>query len=440
MKDHLEKRRPDVLCEHHNSKIAFEVQLSRLPARYIFKRHEFYQRNEIYLVWVLDNFNPKNATQTAKDIKYLNAHQNYFSFNDHATPVSFTVHFKEGLINERNEAYYQWNKQIISLSELKFDTQEYQVFYVSFADEERETQEEIKRSSIEKRAMRSWDAIDKVLIVPEIEKKIKPALEFLRTLYKTDKEYYIPLVDNEIENLDLKALKALNQKVFKSEDSDLFFTLLQGKGKPNFLRYLLSNNQFYKPLNTKKPEGQHLLEVILSHTKLLFRQRIIQLMFDNGYNLTGSDNDYITSCVIPNESRQERELRIIKIHAYNYLKQLHMIELYDKLEGAVMAMLTAKHNRIIGFGFRNFIEVANNAIHNYTDVWHYIERVLRHYKMWDVLIESDTNGTFREKLRAYREGNVDKSHEAEAILIRLFPVVFDPSTNTGEWFHLGLIE
>ncbi|PZQ94503.1 MAG: hypothetical protein DI539_30970, partial [Flavobacterium psychrophilum] len=293
---------------------------------------------------------------------------------------------------------------------------------------------------IEKRAMRSWDAIDKVLIVPEIEKKIKPALEFLRTLYITDKEYYIPLIDNEIENLDLKELKALNQKVFKTEDSDLFFKSLQGKGKSYFLRYLLSNNQFYKPLNTKNTEGQHLLEVILSHTKLLFRQRIIQLMFDNGYKLTGSDNDYITSCVIPNESRQERELRIIKIHAYSYLKQLPMIELYDKLEGAVMAMLTAKHNRIIGFGFKNFVEVANNAIHNYKDVWHYIERVLRHYKRWDVLIESDTNGTFREKLRTYQEENVEKDYEAEAILVRLFPIVFDPDTNTGEWFHLGLIE
>ncbi|HCZ35475.1 MAG TPA: hypothetical protein DHV26_06055 [Cytophagales bacterium] len=440
LKDHLEKRRPDVFCEYNDLKIAFEVQLSRLPAKYIFKRHEFYQRNEIYLVWVLDDFNPKNTNQTARDIKYLNAHQNYFSFNDHATPASFTAHFKEGLINHRNEAYYEWNKQTVSLSELKFDKKEYQVFYVSFADEERETQEEIYRSSAEKQVTRPWDVPENIIITPEMEKKIKPALKLLRTFFITDKENYIPFIDNEIENLDFKEFNALSQKVFKTEDSALFFRLVQGEGKPYFLKYLLSNNRFDKHLNTKNSEGQNLLEAVLSHPKLLFRQRIIQLMFANGYKLTGSDNNYITSCVIPHESRQEREMRIIKIHAYNYLKKLHMIEIYDKLEGAIMVMLTAKHNKIIGFGFKNFIEVANNAIHNYKNVWHYIERVLRHYKRWDVLIESDTKGTFREKLRAYQEGDAEKNYEAEAILIRLFPVVFAPSTNNSEWFHLGLIE
>lgn len=273
-----------------------------------------------------------------------------------------------------------------------------------------------------------------------MEKKIKPALELLRTFYTTDKENYIPFIDSEIENLDFNEFKALNQRVFKTEDSALFFRLLQGEGKPYFMKYLLSNNRFNKHLNTKNLEGQNLLEAVLSHPKLLFRQRIIQLMFANGYKLTGSDNNYITSCFIPHESQQEREMRIIKIHAYYYLKKLHMIELYDKLEGAIMTMLTAKHNKIIGFGFKNFIEVANNAIQYYKNVWHYIERVLRHYKRWDVLIESDTKGTFREKLRAYQEGDVEKYYEAEAILIRLFPVVFDPSSNSGEWFHLDLIE
>lgn len=440
LKDHREKRRPDVFCEYTNLKIAFEVQLSRLPAKYIFKRHEFYQRNEIYLVWVLDDFNPKNTNQTARDIKYLNAHQNYFSFNDHATPASFTVHFKEGLINHRHEAYYEWNKQTVSLSELKFDATEYQVFYVSFADEERETQEEIKRSADENKIIRPWDAPKEINIGPETEKKIKPALELLRTFYTTDKENYIPFIESELDNLDVDEFNVLNQKVFKTEDSALFFKLLEREGKPYFLKYLLSNNRFDKHLNTKDAEGQNLLEAVLTHPKLLFRQRIIQLMFANGYKLTGSDNNYIVSCVIPHESRQEREMRIIKIHAYNYLKKMHLLQLYDKLEGPIMTMLTAKHNKIIGFGFQNLVEVANNAVHNYKSVWHLIERVFRHYKRWDTLIENDTNGTFREKLRAYQEGNVEKNFDAEAVLIWLFPVVFSLSKNSGEWFHLGMIE
>ena len=131
-------------------------------------------------------------------------------------------------------------------------------------------------------------------------------------------------------------------------------------------------------------------------------------------------------------------MRIIKIHAYNYLKSLALIEVYDKLEGAIMVMLTAKHNRIIGFGFKSLIEVANNAVHNYKTVWHYIERVLRHYKRWDALIESDKNGTFREKLKAYQEANVKKFY-GDPILMKLFPAVFNPASNSNEWFELEMI-
>jgi len=419
LKDHLEKRRPDVFCEYNGLKIAFEIQLSRLPARYIFKRHEFYKRNKIYLMWVLDDFKPKESNQTERDIKYLNAHQNHFCFDDHVTPATFIVHFKEGLIDYKNKAYYKRRKESVFLHELNFDSEEFQIFYISLAEEERKTQEEINRSTI--------------------EEDIKPALKVLRDFYTTDKENYIPIVENEIAKLNSEAFNVLNQRVC-GEDSSLFFRLLQGEGKPYFFKYMLGAIRFNKNLNTRNSEKKNLLEAILSHPKFPFRGRIKQLMFAEGYKLSGSDNIYITSCVIANESRQEREMRIIKIHVYNYLKSLDLIELYDKMEGPIMVMLTARYNMIIGFGFKNFIEVANNAVHNYKNQWHYIERVLRHYKRLDALIENDKNGTFREKLKAYHNGATGETFSGERLLIKLFPAVFDPASSSTEWFHVGMIE
>ena len=420
LKDQREKRRPDVYCEFNSLKIAFEVQLSRLPAKYIFKRHDFYSRNEIYLMWVLDKFEPNGSTQTERDIKYLNAHQNYFCFDDYSNPQTIKVQFKTGLINSKNKAYYPWQAQSVSLQELQFDASEFQIYFISFADEKLKTEQQIGSELI--------------------QEKIEPAVILLREFYKTDKEAYIPYIENEIDNLDFEEFNSLNQRICGTDNSDLFYRLLVGAGKPHFFKYILESVRFNKNLNAKNSERKNLLEVVLSHPNLLFKTRIVQLMFAEGYKLSQSDKVYITSCVIPYESKQEREMRIIKIHAYNFLKSLDLIELYDKIEGTLMTILTAKHNRIIGFGFKNFIEVANNAIHNYKTTWTYIWQAFTYYKLWDELIQRDRKGTFQEKLLAHQSSNVEKYSNAERILIKLFPEVFNPSSIKIPWFHLEMIE
>lgn len=66
-----ERRKPDVYCKFLDVEIVFEIQLSKLPLWYILKGYNFYTENNIYLIWILDNFDIKNQGSFELDIKYL---------------------------------------------------------------------------------------------------------------------------------------------------------------------------------------------------------------------------------------------------------------------------------------------------------------------------------------------------------------------------------
>ena len=54
------KRKPDVYCKFQDKELVFEIQLSDLSLNYILNRYEFYRRNGIYLIWILDKFDIHN--------------------------------------------------------------------------------------------------------------------------------------------------------------------------------------------------------------------------------------------------------------------------------------------------------------------------------------------------------------------------------------------
>ena len=76
--DEEEKRKPDVYCVYDGKPLAFEVQLSSLTVGEIWRRNDFYKRNNIYLLWIQDELDPHNQRMLDKDIKYHNDYQNLF--------------------------------------------------------------------------------------------------------------------------------------------------------------------------------------------------------------------------------------------------------------------------------------------------------------------------------------------------------------------------
>jgi hypothetical protein len=70
--------------------------------------------------------------------------------------------------------------------------------------------------------------------------------------------------------------------------------------------------------------------------------------------------------------------------------------------------------------FKNFISMANNAIHSST--YHFIEQAFKYYKLWEEIVRSDQKKTFHTKHRAFRENkDISTSTEGYLVLKRLFP-------------------
>ncbi|HEV8511970.1 MAG TPA: DUF6035 family protein [Cyclobacteriaceae bacterium] len=411
VKDSLEKRRPDIFCNFQGKQIAFEIQVSPLPAKYIFKRHEFYLRNQIYLIWILDDFDVKGQTQTEKDIKYLNKHQNFFYFNDLSSTQTLVAQFKEGFVNSQNKMYFKWKHEFISLNDLHFDNKEYQVYY----------------RSLEKETQKAEGII--------AEKELPFLIKFLREFYRTDHERYIQLIDKELEDIDYKRFQAIDRKVV-GNTAEIFFKSLEGTGKRNFIIFLLKSVRFSKPLNTKNSSGMNLLEFALranfNYTPLLLR-----LFFSNGYELSDSDRVYLQSTILENETDAQREQRILKIYGYNVLRDFRLIEIYDRMEGPMLTLLSAKHRRIIGMGFTNFVSLANNAIQSYKTSWPYIEKGFKHYGIWESILSSDKKHSFQNKLSLISHEKIQASWLDEVLLIltRLFPDVFPSEKNPIPWLQ-----
>lgn len=411
-----EKRRPDICFEFEGKKIVFEIQISRLPGKYIFKRHEFYRKMGMYLIWILDDFDVHGQDQTAKDIKYLSYHQNYFFFADNLQKPSLVVQFKKGFNYQGRESRYKWNHEFVGLTDLKYDPIEFQSFYLSFRDEEKRLNDELLLSDL------------------------NDALKIFRRLYETDNTALYNRCDAIVfDELDHEQFNALNRRIGGVRDSGLFFRAIADV-KPYFLIYMLRTSIFENNLSTKNAAGSNLLEELLRQNQIFQWRRIVKLMFERGYELSSSDRVFLNTRLLPGESKLDREKRVVMIYAYNHLRLQHLTDHYERIEGAVLVILSAKFHKIIGQGFSNFLEVANNAVRSYR-CWTFIERAMKHYGILDSVIALDRKGTFASKRAAHIES--PSSIEESLMLAKLFPEVvgsLDKQWIDGEIFNVELVE
>jgi competence CoiA-like predicted nuclease len=255
LRDKKEKRRPDVFCSFNGIKIAFEIQLSKLPPKYIFKRHDFYKRNEIFLIWILDDFDTSGQSQTEKDIKYLNKHQNFFYFNDASPQHSLVAQYKKGHINHSlNKVYFKWTHDSVELKDLKFDEIDYQCYFVSYEQEQSE------------------------LEVKNFKEMHKDLLDNLREFYLKEDERLISKFHLDIEVLEFHDLTLFQKVIGLDGNYDLLLKAAKSS-KSYFLLYFLETSSLNIDLSKSGTESSTLLQNILLPAKMLFRWKIIHLIF-----------------------------------------------------------------------------------------------------------------------------------------------------------------
>ncbi len=125
------ERRPDVFCIYDGKKIAFEIQISELSHTYMLERYNFYKKQHIHLLWILDKFDFKNSKQFIKDITELNNYENIFRLNEISERLEFVCNYPEIYLDNIPEIKERIGERNVPFENLIFD-ENFQIYIYNY--------------------------------------------------------------------------------------------------------------------------------------------------------------------------------------------------------------------------------------------------------------------------------------------------------------------
>lgn len=416
-----DRRKPDVYCIYKGKELVFEIQLSDLSLSYILSRHNFYKDQGIYLIWILDSYDIRNQRTKEKDLKYLSDHQNFFKLDESVPEFKLICEYKSPFLTDDNFLICPWKKKSISLSQLEFDADIYQVYYFDYTGKLRAAEKnQRKRSGIiqfdqERRQIEQleFEAYSKVAgIISQIREIKKGGLQDYR------------FVKSELEKLDTLEVIVLNQTLALNQSDrykipPIIRWIDEAKvSDSQFLSFILESRQIEFEVNIKDNDGNTLFVKILKELDRGLNDILIKL-FLRGYLLKDGDRRILLGGAFGKICHKDSI-------AYNLCDRLDNRELvYDvfRYQNLLLIFESIDLGKIVGFQFGedNWLSFANNAIEYYPKHWMKIEQALKRGYVWEKIITSDKKGTFSRKLSVWIDKSPDQDDEALPVLWDLFP-------------------
>lgn len=421
-----EKRRPDVFFSYKGYQIAFEIQLSALPLKYILDRQNFYTKNSIYLIWILDDFNVHGQTQTERDIKYLYSHQNFFKLDERSEDIlQLLCDFKKPFLNTENELRHKWIQKPVTLEQLTFDPNTREAYY--FDLEKNTKSEEARQQKIAKEIKQRQKKEARKRELETAEAEVDDMLFFMRGLYKNDHLSF----EKELSRLvhfNEHQIQLLNKKLsFKNKtDPDtgrpFIIEMITSQTHPNFLQFVLSAHQIEKSVNALDAEGLSALQHVFQPEYYPYREIVVKSLFKAGYELTTSDKAFFEQQITTPTSQLEAERQYLRIQCYQSLKgRSYYIDEVTDIDRVIYTLQSIHDKKIQGFNLKNFVALTNNAIEYYPKYWVYIENALKVKGLWDMVISSDKKMSFQKKLAKHNSLNIDYDFHNHWMINILFP-------------------
>lgn len=411
-----ERRKPDVYCKYKEFEIVFEIQLSKLPLWYILRRHNFYKENNIYLVWILDNFNVRNAGSFERDIKYLNNYQNFFTLNENSSSLKLNCEYKKVYI-ENKTVKSHWKIKSISLDKLTFNQADLQVYYYDFT-KNLETKESELTQLLKLEEEDRWNKEQE-----RLEKFRKEKIQ--KIIFKIAEEKkknfgHFNQISNEISNFNFLEIKELNEllKINKSKKSAIIKWIKETNEKnQSFLYFILETSKIELDVNKTDNDNRTAFIELYSNDNNIYKIGICKLLFQRNYILAQNDFNYINS--LP--KKKDFDLIII----LNRISNRKLVEEAYKNDSILFILESAKFNKIVGSKLNSWITFANNAIQFYGHFWEYIELAFKKYKIWDKIISEDINGTFEAKLINLYQNYPTQNYNIDEIVRDLYPEIYE---------------
>ena len=413
-----EKRRPDVYCKYRDKELVFEIQLSDLSLGYILSRYDFYKKNKMYLIWILDNFDIHNQGTLERDIKYLTKYENFFKLDENFDTFKLLCDYKYSFLTEKNQLLDKWTNKSVTLPEIKFDSEDFQIYYYNFGGEKKNREVEQKKKQVEKEAeylkkiekQRLDDAETKS---QEIIKQIKEFRERGVLAYS--------IIENKINALDEYDIKILNKNLNLNNIKPpalIQWIRTANQEDVSFLEFILSCEKITIDVNQQDVENNNktVLQELISNKNIQEYSKLylIRLLLKREYKITENDKFYLDNFAISEENK-------LLIILYNNLSDKMLVDKIYNHSKLFLIIESIRKNRIRGFKFTNWIAFANNAIYHYKNYWEYIELALKKWKIWDKLIDEDKKETFRKKLQEFYSNMPEQEYDVDDIFQDLYP-------------------
>lgn len=387
------KRRPDVYCEYKGFELAFEIQLSDLSLNYLASRHEFYKENGIFLIWILDNFNPEKSTQLVRDIKYLNTYQNFFKLNETKEELELICKYKKSYISEFNRVYDKWTEESIRIDELTFDKVENEVYFKDYEfvrskleieAEKRQVERELK-DELERKERAKKEAID---LANRIIDEIRETKKREYADYSSVEEKISLMNDLEIDELN----NVLNEKIGSFKKPIISEWLMKARKPSNtyFISFFLRCNAIKLNVNLKY-EGKSSF-LLLMQNSLVSNDLILKGLLKRGYIITEDDRRVCSS------ENEKHNLMLFEAGGKLYFDSDIDAIFEDKNRKLFFIVESIRQGKIINSGLTNWLAYANNLVQHYCDYWEYIEKALKYFGMWNKILALDSRKTFKNKV------------------------------------------
>lgn len=416
--DEGNRRRPDVICSYKNIKLVFEIQLSKLPLKYMLGRVNFYKSKGYYLIWVLDNIDLDSQDQMVKDIKYLHPSHNFFSLNENSESFRLMCSYKWAYANERDKIRFKWKKKSVSLHQLTFKEDGYETYFFDFDYRVSQVEKEIKKN-VEARLRYEEEQVKE-----RKEDQVQKVIDKIK-FQKQNKGYNYKEIEEDLMRFDYDQKKLLNKKLnIKGRVKNPAVHVWLEKADNNdlsFLRFLLLCETIEFDINQRDCDGRSVLNVLLNNNDIRYKEFLFRCLVYRGFLIDKSDEKLLVDFY---NTKAESDVMILFFNMSKKMKDsLSRYELYEQRK-LLCILESIKQKKIIGFNYKqgNWIQFANHAISNYTEDWRIFQRAFEYYGLWKELMKLDKKGTFLKKLRkfndvcGYRDG-----YKNRLLLVQLYP-------------------
>jgi len=439
-------RKPDVLAQFPDKRIAFELQISKDFLSVIVARTIFYAERGIQLIWVFANFSTDEEQHLffQKDV-YYNRNFNLFVLDNDAMSTSkeqgrlVLKCFHQRFHLDGLEIHHSWHYQLAALDELTYRTDPADVFLYDSGDEKKRLEGELaKRMEIaimeEEASRRKQEQEQEEAVANEqrersqrqFRRAVEHAVQFVKDGYHRG-FFPPPGHDHDpIPSMNVDMVQSFNDKLgFRDKNIDWVGRLLEKRDKPFVIEYFFNTDNIWINTAELRINGEPVLHYLLRLPWTDF-QRYGTCLFRKGYYPTEADKNLLESIRSENILRSSHEQKEA-LRKWGYAWLLHRwpdpfrIKAIQSSAEQLLALLSLKIGSCIYHDFNNLRELTHNVLEYHRDIGDLYLKAMLVYGQDKIQYAEDRNGSIQGKVNRYYMLKPLQSPRVTRLAQALFP-------------------